>query len=247
MLSPPDGKFPAVPSVRVDRPCDTRGAVLEIAFPEGGRLRARAVVSRSKARETGKHPSWKVGRMLQWESPAERDAFQLLDADPRVRAYCEQPVAIRYKLNGEVHTHIPDILVETAGARELWEVKYASDAADPFVRARTSLLERSLPRWGFTYRLVLAEELARQPRLSNVRTLLKYGRNPVSDLERERLRRLLLIAPSIRWDAALNGALGPRGAAIVCRLTLEGVLSLDLEQPLGPDSQFCLSNSRAGD
>ena len=247
MRSPPHSRLLPVPATQVGDPCDTRDTVLEIVFPEAGKVRARIVVSRSKSRETGKHPSWKTGRMVQWESPAERDVFLLLDADPQVRTYYEQPVAIRYTLNGEVHTHFPDVLVEKASARELWEVKYASDAVDPFMRARTTLLERLLPKWGFTYRLVLAEELARQPRLSNVRTLLKYGRNPVSELERERLRRLLLVAPSIRWDAALNGALGPRGAAIVCRLTLEGVLSLDLEQPLRPDSQFRLSSARTGD
>lgn len=56
--------------------------ILEIAFPPEGTVRARRIVSRSRARPTGKYPSWKMGRMIQWESTNELNAYRLLDANP---------------------------------------------------------------------------------------------------------------------------------------------------------------------
>lgn len=220
------------------RPLDLDGAVLEVVFPTANKVRARRVVSRSNCRTTGKHPSWKVGRMVHWESGAERNAFLLLDASPCVRAYCEQPARIRYELRGRSYAHTPDILVESDAGREMWEVKSASDAADPHVRARTRLLEHLLPDHGFAYRLVLAEELAREPRLSNVRLILRHGRARIDEREREEIRQLATALPQICWGAVMNGTLGPRGLAVVCRLILEGFLRVDFDQPISRETRI---------
>ena len=219
-------------------------AVLEIISPEGGKIRSRTVVSRSRARGTGKYPSWKMGRMVQWESPNELNALRLLDADPEVKAFREQPLAIRFTVDGETHLHYPDLLVEWRnGCRELWEIKPATEAARPQIFFRTQILDSALPRAGYTYRMVVAETLKREPRLSNALTLLKHGRKPISDADRERARRLLLAAPAIRWASVMNGDLGLRGRAIVCRLALEGVLSFDREQELIATTLFASTTS----
>jgi hypothetical protein len=56
------------------RPIDpARERILEIIYPQAGDIRARTVVSRSRARSTAKYPSWKMGRMMQCESSNERD------------------------------------------------------------------------------------------------------------------------------------------------------------------------------
>ena len=124
--------------------------------------RVRTVVTRSRARSTGKYPSWKMGRMVQWESPAELNACRLLDADPAVTAFYEQPLEITYFLDGEVHRHYPDILVLAPNRSELWKIKPESEAARPETVRRTELMRRALPAYGYTYRIVLAEDLARE-------------------------------------------------------------------------------------
>ena len=53
---------------------------------------------------------------------------------------------------------------------------------------RTELLTSGLQGYGFTYRVVLDHELAKQPRLDNAKTLLRYGRRAANDNEREYLR-----------------------------------------------------------
>ena len=213
-------------------------ADLEIILPESNKIRSRTVVSRSRARATGKYPSWKIGRMIQWESHNELNAFRLLDASSAAIAYQEQPLMLRYVLNGESQIHYPDALVEFVDGRELWEIKRKSDAIKPAFADRTRFLEAALPQYGYTYRMVIAEDLAKEPRLSNVIKLLKYGREPVNDLAREHVRQILLTAPSVCWASASNGDLGPCGREVLSRLVLEGVLSCDVEQPLGATTCF---------
>lgn len=207
-------------------------AVLEISFPEEGKVRSRKIVSRSRARATGKYPSWKMRRMMQWESVNELNAYRLLDADPAAISYHEQPLTIRYQLDGEVHLHYPDTLVQWGASRELWEIKPSSHAFKPEVIERTRLLEVALPKLGFSYRMILAEDLAQEPRLSNVLTLLKFGRAPMPELIREQLRQAICAAQEITWGAVKDGVFGRQSMGYICRLILEGNLHINLEMPL---------------
>lgn len=205
--------------------------ILAIDFSADG-VRARKVVTRSRARPTGKFPSLKMKRMMQWESPHERNAFRLLDTTAAVITFQEQPAEITYRLNGVVHKHFPDILVRYRYKQEFWEVKTSADASRDEVAARTALMERLLPRLGFTYRMALAEDLAKEPRLSNAIQLLKGGRTPVPLLAWEHLRQAFARSPAISWGDILDGALGNDGVRHVCRLILEGRLSMDLSKPI---------------
>lgn len=213
--------------------------ILEIKFPADGEVRSRKIVTRSRARSTGKYPSWKMGRMIQWESSNELNAYRLLDANPAATAYHEQPLCIRFVLNGETHMHFPDTMVQWGTSRELWEIKPSSEASRPGYVERTRFLEAALPKLGFAYRLVVAEDLKKEPRLSNVLTVLKFGRAPITDLAREQFRQIILASGSIQWKRVLDGDFGPQSRNVACRLILEGVLAVDLEHALTPDT--CLT------
>jgi hypothetical protein len=165
--------------------------ILRIVFSSAKQVRSRRVVTRSRFRPTGKYPSWKMGRMLQWESMNELHAFRLLDCDPRVTVFTEQPCEIVYVDGAETRRHYPDIYVEIDSNRELWEVKAECEASQSEVSARTELLTSGLQPYGFTYRMVLDHELANQPRLDNAKTMLRYGRRTASDNEREYVRLAL--------------------------------------------------------
>ena len=224
----------------------TGDMILEIVFPEGDKVRSRTIVSRSRARPTGKYPSWKMGRMIQWESHNELNAYRLLDANPDALAYHEQPLVIRFILDGETHIHYPDVVVQWGHSRELWEIKPSSEASKPNYVRRTQFLEAALPKLGFAYRMVLAEDLGRQPRLANVLTILKHGTQSVSDLAREQIRQILAVTPAIYWQAATNGDLGPNGRTVLSRLTLEGVLTCDLDHPLAASTCFSFAANKKG-
>ena len=221
----------------------TAPGLITIEFPEA--IRSRKVVTRSRARPTGKFPSWKMGRMLQWESVGELNAMRLLDADHSVHSFAEQPAVVRYALNGETRIHYPDLLVtREGGLKEFWEVKPEKEAAREEVAARTTLLQAALPSYGYEYRMVCAEELRRQPRLSNALEILKWGRRPITAVERERIRAILNRLPAVTWGAAVSGALGRSGRHSLCRLVLEGTLAFDVNEKLRLDTQFTLSRMR---
>ena len=215
---------------------------LVLEYPEEGELRSRTVVSRSRARSTGKYPSWKMGRMIQCESLNELKLARVLDADPEIAAFNEQPLTIYYSLNGAAHRHYPDFKVEWRnGVRELWEVKPASKAAHPEVLKRTRYLEQVLPDVGFTYRLVVVEDAIVEPRLQNARTLLRFGRNPIDVVTREKIRQILRTSSYVSWGSARNGNLGPHGRNALARLALEGVLTFDRTAKISDSSQFILA------
>lgn len=217
-------------------------SIISITYPETGKQRARKVVTRSRGRATGKYPSWKMGRMIQWESVNELNAYRLLDANPGAIAYYEQPLTILFVLNGETHKHFPDTLVQWGAERELWEIKPLSEAIRPEYVERTRFLEAALPQHGFAYRLILAEDLRKEPRLSNVLMLLKFGRAPISDLAREQFRQIMLTTAGVPWRLVVDGEFGPKSRNIACRLILEGVLAADLDHPLLPDSVLTWRN-----
>ena len=217
---------------------DSPDSILALEFPETPGARSRKVVTRSRARATGKYPSWKMGRMIQWESQNELNAYRLLDANPAVRAFHEQPLVIRFRLDGIEQAHYPDTLVELASSKELWEIKPATEAARPEYQARTRLMVKALPDFGFTYRMVIAEDLAREPRLTNTISLLKYGRQAVSLFEREKVRQVLLKTGGLTWGDAISNIAGPRSRGLLARLTLEGNLQISIDEPLTLGSRF---------
>ena len=212
--------------------------VLRIAFSSPEQVRSRRVVTRSRFRPTGKYPSWKMERMLQWESINELNAFRLLDCDPRVKAFTEQPCEIVYFDGTETRQHYPDIYVEIDSDQELWEVKAECEAVQSEVSTRTELLTSGLRRYGFTYRVVLDHELAKEPRLGNAKTLLRYGRRAASDNECEYVRLALKSKGHLTWSEVCRGVLGIHGREIICRLVLEGVLTFDMKSSFAPDTQF---------
>jgi hypothetical protein len=179
-----------------------------------------------------------MGRMLQWESVNELLAFRLLDCDPEVKRFNEQPCEIVYVQDGVTHSHIPDILVEMDGLKQLWAVKPESEALRPAIAARSALLAKHLPRWGYSYRVVVGQDLAKQPRLSNASMLLCFGRAAVTERNQEFIRLILRCQNSLLWSEACSGAYGPKGREILCGLALRGLLTIDMSAPWSPSTRF---------
>lgn len=214
-----------------------RDEILRIEFAAPG-TRSRKVISRSNTRPTGRFPSQRMNRMIHWDSPHELNAYRLLDSNPAVRAFSEQPCIIYYKLDDKEYRHFPDSLVETAAVRALWEIKTTADARKPEVVARTQLLTEHLPSHGYQYCMVLAEDLSREPRLHNVRLLLRQGRTPLSVEQMEYCRRLFLATPSLRWLDVVEGRHAPFTMQHACRMVIEGNLHINLDKKFDATSQL---------
>jgi len=208
--------------------------LINIEWGDGQRV--RRVVSRSNYRVTGKHPSWKRGGMAYWESPLERDAFRRLDGDSSVLNYEEQPAKITYSIDGKTHTHYPDVLVSWRTRKGFLEIKTDRNADEDEIRERTDIMCRLLPGTGYSYGLWRESEIRIQPRLANDIFLLRFGRQLVPAVGRERVRRLFQEMSSIPWGVLAKQLLGPDGLSYAARLTLEGVLLVNRDVPISAAS-----------
>ena len=84
-------------------------------------------------------------------------------------------------------------------------MRAACEASQSEVSTRTELLTSGLRGYGFTYRVVLDHELAKEPRLENAKTLLRYGRRAVSDNECECVRLALKSKGHVSWSEVCRG------------------------------------------
>lgn len=217
-----------------------KNSYIKLTFPAIGKLRMRKVSTRSRARPTGEYPSWKMGRMLEWESHNELHAFVLLDASPNIQAFAEQPMLIEYCIEGVVAKHYPDILVAKNGTLQVWEIKPAKEANKEDVRIRTEFLTKYLPIIGYSYHVVTGEHLSNKLRLQNARTILKFGRDPIDGTSREILRVYFLSNDSISWLDDLYTNPGVDIRCILSRLTLEGLLAFDSSDEISEGTVFRL-------
>lgn len=239
-LSTPNRAFERhspLPPDNVPEPKASAGFIEEVIFPSDGELRIRKVVKRSNSRTTGKHPSPKNGRMMQFESFGELNVFLHLEWMPEVIRYHEQPCRIVYRDDAVRRVHYPDVLVEFAGRRELWEVKTRSEAQHSEILTRTALMQQ-LVQWGYGYRVVIAEDFKVQPRLRNIEKLLHFGYRAISMSQREEVRLWFTRQQSLSWEHACSGVCGDRGREAVSRLVLEGRLTFDVNEHWSASTQF---------
>lgn len=203
-------------------------------------------IPRNRRSVTGRVASSKLGRAAEFESALERDLLTLLEFDPEVLAFEEQPVRIAFTLpDGSEHTYTPDVLVTYRGSLarrepkrvELIEVKYRADLFAQWTELKPKLKAgRAYARehgWRF---VILTEREIRTPYLQNVRFLRGYralepDRRDVSLLKAslrhgsKQVEQVLESAAADRWRRA---ELIP----VLWHLVASGAVEVDLSVPL---------------
>jgi hypothetical protein len=190
----------------------------------------------------GKFPSLKNGRAVWYESLLERDFMHLLEADPDVISYKEQPFKIRYALNGKIHLYTPDLLVARRLKRQIAEVKPEVEAVTEEFQQLIRCVAPICGKDGYEYLVMTEKQIRMQPRLKNIKLLQKYSRARVN--YKAQLDAYAFFAK--RKEAALNEVFdyfAYTGAAknIVYALIYWGVLSIDLNRAISPNSIVRLS------
>jgi hypothetical protein len=186
--------------------------IKRIRFCAPGELRIRKIVSRSRMRPTGKHSSWKTGRMMQWESPNEELAFVHLDFRYDIQIYREQACEIVYIDDaGKEAMYYPDVDVLAMSGFELWEIKPKRFAEHADVKMRTEILTAELAQLNITYRMAYAEELGLEPRLQTMQKILDFSRRPVSSAELTMILNEVAQGRALTWGDACRGTYGLYG------------------------------------
>jgi hypothetical protein len=145
---------------------------------------------------TGKVIEFRNHRAVSFESALERDFYVLLDFDPAVTDFEEQPVTIAYQDPvGARRTYTPDVLVHYRPEAQrdhrpvLYEIKYRDDLRTHWqdYRSKFKAARRYARTQGWAFRLITEREI-RTPYLKNAKFLRQYqDRKP----DREDRHRLL--------------------------------------------------------
>lgn len=124
----------------------------------------------------GYFPSIKMGRMINFESLIERDFIYLLDFEPGVEQFCEQPMTIEYHYEGKKRRYTPDFHVVHSGQDLLFECKPKRMVDDPENQLKFEAARRWCSEQGWTFGLVTDERLTANFRVENVKLLTRFAR-----------------------------------------------------------------------
>jgi hypothetical protein len=208
---------------------------------------------------TGLVPNTRTSSMAAFESSLERDFLLLLDFDPDVEFYEEQPVRIvYYDDTGRRRTYTPDVFVRyrTANLPTTWtkpllcEVKYRDDLRQHWTvyEPKFRAAHRYARQQGWRFRLV-TERHVRTAYLENVKFLRQYRALPVHEPQQHQLlntlRGLREAAPATllaavsqdRWQQA-------QLLATLWHLVATRQIQTDLCHPLTMRSRLWLKESR---
>jgi hypothetical protein len=208
---------------------------------------------------TGLVPNTRTQSMTAFESSLERDFLLLLDFDPDVEFYEEQPVKITYHdESGRRRTYTPDVFVRywidplhTRHAQpHLCEIKYRDDLRRHWAEYRPKFraAHRYARQQGWRFRVV-TERHVRTPYLANVKFLRSYQAIPTNELYRTRLltalsalgetepTSLLTALSQDRWQQA-------QMLPMLWQLIATRQVGTDLRQPLTMQSRIRLRESR---
>lgn len=183
--------------------------------------------------------SERVIPMVHCESTIERDFAYLLEYDPLVEGYEEQPCKISYIFDRKEHYYIPDFCVFWRNRQpSLVECKPVSKLDEPENLQKWTAARRWCTHNLYTFMLITDESLSKLGNLlPNIKLLAGHGHQPITPQAKEYLLRIVQAVNRKLSVAELveraNGQLAPNTVrTCVWHLLYTGELSADLTQPL---------------
>lgn len=203
---------------------------------------ARKITNAGTTKLIGKFPSLKMGRIVWYESLLERDYFYLLELDPDVVSYREQPGRIYYVLKGKGHHYTPDLLVERQHVKQIVEVKPKRKTAEENFLRLFRLAEEVCRREGYEFKVATEEMIRVQPRLNWVKLLYKYARTPILPQHQVGCHELFAEKEQAPLGEVTEFFTSRGGdQRVVYALIYHGLLSINLSEPLSRDVNVRLS------
>jgi hypothetical protein len=205
----------------------------------GHKAGMRRLTNKGK-KHIGKFPSAKNRRPVWYESLLERDFIFLLEFDPEVVAYREQPIKLTFCLDDKKRTYTPDFLLERAGGRkQLVEVKPKIKADSPEMKRFFRKVSHEFSKFDYDFAVATDDFIRAEPRLGNLRLLHRYSRTSMGPGHVIELRRFF----ELRVDHTL-GQLGdhftragfPRQISFVA--LAHGYVKADINIPFGDNTRL---------
>jgi len=201
-------------------------------------MSVRKVVTRSSRKFKGYFPSRKLGRMVQWESPLERDAILLFEFSNGIKHYQEQPELINYERDGEMRRYFPDFsLTLSTGEVIHVEVKPISEFHSAEIVNKFNAVIQHYNRVGRNFKILVDSDIRKEPRLRNLKRLsraLQQNRDlDLTDIEFQTVE--LMKTNSTYTVLSLAQIIGKRNVLL---LLARGVICCDIRVDLYAESNF---------
>jgi hypothetical protein len=148
-------------------------------------------VSNRGGNAIGRFPSTKMGRMIAFESLLERDFIYLLDYDPAVDWFEEQPLSIEYTYETKLLHYTPDFHLFECGRHVLVECKPERFVETEENRRKFAVAQEWCEKQGWEFRVLTDKQVRSGFRLQNVKLLAQYARQKVDIVIRSQIRTFL--------------------------------------------------------
>jgi hypothetical protein len=188
-------------------------------------------VSNRGGNAVGRFPSAKMGRMIAFESLLERDFIYLLDYDPTVEWFEEQPLSIEYLYETQLLHYTPDFHLFEGGRHVLVECKPEQFVASEENRRKVAVAQAWCEERGWEFRLVTDQQVRSGYRLQNIKLLSQYARQKVDTATRSQIQAFVQAAQMPICIHDLAQAIAPIASIFCLAYHHEIELALD-EAPI---------------
>jgi hypothetical protein len=172
-------------------------------------------VSHRGGNTIGRFPSLKMKRMISFESRIECDFLYLLDFDPSVECFEEQPLTIEYPCSAARLHYTPDFHVLRDGCHLLVECKPQGLIGTEENRRKFDAAMAWCAEHDWTFCVVTDQELRAGARLKNVKLLTRYARHTIHPAIKGRVFAVLNAASPPLTLGQLAQTLAPAHPATV--------------------------------
>jgi hypothetical protein len=181
----------------------------------------------------------KAGRIVQFESWAERALLLRLDRDPSIRDYGSQPERFQFMApNGKQHSYTPDFIVwHSNGQVEIHEVTMTSRHTRPNIVQREAAANEICRVRSWRYIVHTEKSVPQGSELANLLALFRYRPTAYADLAVSRMAGEQLAEESpvalqtlvTRIEQEL-GITRPVIVSALCHMLWSGQIETDLHQ-----------------
>jgi hypothetical protein len=181
----------------------------------------------------------KAGRLVQFESWAERALLLRLDRDPDITDYGSQPERFQFTApNGQLHSYTPDFIVwRSNGQVEIHEVTMTDRHTRPSIAQREAAASEICRVRGWRYIVHTEQSLPQGSELANLLALFRYRPTAYADpaVSRAADEQLAEGGPIALQTLVIQiaqelGIAGPVVVAALGHLLWHGQIDIDLHQ-----------------
>lgn len=206
----------------------------------------RTIITGRRRITTGIYPSTKCGRPLPFEGMNEQAFLMHSEVDTTVLDYRAQPFRFEFVVDGAKRIYIADCARLLEGGKiEVVEVKNDRRALrDPDYAMKLSCVREICARLGWTFRIVLKEQLFEPPIV--YRNVVEVQSRRQASFDKSHSYLVLDLLDRMGGQAPLGKvaeAVGERrnGMAIAKAMMVARLIKIELSRPLGSDSAVSLA------